>query len=148
MMSTVWETVFTTLTQPAAALVMATLLSVVLVLNWYQGRKMRKLERHLMHQQQLFRQELTMVNQGAMGVGSRVKHLEQKLKGQPNAFEKVLAKAARAEALKPESKATKPQGVERANTTDLPKVAKVPKATSSRAEQALDRWMRESRHIA
>lgn len=142
------ETVSSALTQPAAGLFMAALLSLLIALCWYQGLKMRKLERQLANQHQYFRQELTMINQSAMGVGNRVKYLEQKFKRQPNAFEQVLAQAAQTQPAKPEDKPAKSLDALLTRKKDVPKAAAAPKQSSSRAEQALDRWMQDSRHIA
>lgn len=148
MMSNLWESIFTALTQPVAGLVMATMLLLGVVLSWYQGLKMRRLEREMIKQQQFFRQELNMIRQSAMGVGSRVKYLEQKFKRQPTAFEQVLAKAADAQPSRPDTTATKPTAPLQVKTQSVPRMTPAPEMTASRAERALDRWLQDSRHIA
>lgn len=140
-MSNLSEIASLALVQPVISLVLAFMLMLVIALNWYQGRKMRKLERQLVNQHRYFRQELSMINQSAMGVGQRVKHLEHKFKAQPKVFDQLLAQAAATSTARTgRQKPAQPEAAKAAPTN--------PEAVRSRAEQSLDLWMQDCRQIA
>ncbi|MHA7878395.1 MAG: hypothetical protein ACX931_01290 [Saccharospirillum sp.] len=123
-------------------LIFSALMVVTWVALWSQARKVRRLSAQLDHQQQRFHQELTMISQSAMGVGNRVKHLERQLRQQPNPFDQALVRAVSAATEKP-PKATAQQASPVQTGADA-----TGESSRSRAEQALSRWMQDSRHIA
>lgn len=62
---------------------LAGLIMVLGLVNWRHGRKIRQLEVRLGQAQQALRQEVKMMGQGAIGVGHRVKHLENRCASNP-----------------------------------------------------------------
>lgn len=148
MLSIFWEASSSVMAQPVASLIMATLLALVFFLYWSQGRKVRKLERLLANQQRFLRQELNMVSQSAMGVGNRVKYLEKQLKRQPKAFEQALAQTADKHSVTHVNNQAKAEEALAARQKVGPQAEVAPVAARSRAEQALDLWLQDSRHIA
>lgn len=93
----------------------------------HHGRKIRQLQRQLLEQDRFLRQELKMMNQGAIGVGNRVKTLEKQVRSQPSEFEqRLLAQASAAQ-----SQEQRPH-----------------KSSQSRAERALADWMKDYRTTA
>lgn len=131
-------------------LIIVILGTVVLLLAgnlWHHARRIRRLEQKLVSQHRFFRQELKMMNQGAIGVGHRVKHLEKRMRqgGEATAVPQTAAKAKPSpfeQLLKgidptPERQ---PKPKPRNDTSDI---QSRPQATPSRAEQALADWMRD-----
>lgn len=94
---------------------------------WHHARKIRQLQQQLLSQDRFLRQELKMMNQGAIGVGNRVKTLEKQVRQQPSEFEqRLLAQASAAQ-----------------TTQERPQ-----QTSKSRAEQALADWMKDYRTTA
>ncbi len=129
------------------------LLTLVLLLTgllWHHARKIRRLEQKLVSQHRFFRQEMKMMNQGAIGVGHRVKHLEKQVRQQPvtptaakpqaapGTFEQLLKGYNEAPAPSP-IPASKP----RKETAAIRSTAEPSKPMQSRAEQALADWMKD-----
>lgn len=108
----------------AAAATACLLLAVI----GHHGRKIRQLQRQLIEQDRFLRQELKMMNQGAIGVGNRVKTLEKQVRTQPSEFEQRLLAQASVAA---QTQETRPS-----------------RASKSRAEQALADWMKDYRTSA
>ena len=135
----------------STVVVLGTLVLLLTANLWHHARKIRRLEQKLVSQHRFFRQEMKMMNQGAIGVGHRVKHLEKRMrhqtdaapartvaKKQPSAFEQLLNGYGPA----PE---TSPVSRSRAETPDI---RLNDQAQPSRAEQALADWMKDSRTTA
>lgn len=106
----------------------ATTVAVLLLgVVWHHARKIRQLQQQLLDQDRFLRQELKMMNQGAIGVGNRVKTLEKQVRSQPSEFEqRLLAQASAAQ-----SQEQRPK-----------------RPSKSRAEQALADWMKDYRTTA
>ncbi|WP_108124445.1 hypothetical protein [Saccharospirillum mangrovi] len=105
----------------AAAATAVLLLAVVL----HHARKIRQLQQQLIQQDRFLRQELKMMNQGAIGVGNRVKTLEKQVRTQPSEFEQRLLAQASVAAQSQDTRPNRP--------------------SKSRAEQALADWMKDYR---
>lgn len=98
---------------------------VLLLVIGHHGRKIRQLQQQLIEQDRFLRQELKMMNQGAIGVGNRVKSLEKQVRTQPSEFEQRLLAQASVAAHAQEARPSR--------------------ASKSRAEQALADWMKDYR---
>lgn len=105
----------------------AGLILLLLGVVWHHARKIRHLEQQLLNQQRILRQELKMMNQGAIGVGNRVKYLEKQVRHQPSPFEQQLVNEAASRA---------------------PSTQTAGRPLKSRAEQALADWMKDYRTTA
>lgn len=131
-------------------LVLGTLVLLLAANLWHHARKIRRLEQKLVSQHRFFRQELKMMSQGAIGVGHRVKHLEKRMRQQPDtaapvaagkppsAFEQLLKGYDPVPGERPVSKP-------RTETADIRSTTPPPQ---SRAEQALADWMKDYRTTA
>lgn len=117
------------------------LIALLALLNWHQARRINRLEARLGQMHQALRQEVKMMGQGAIGVGHRVKYLEKQMRSQPSAFEQLLMQP-QPEAPLPET--PRPARSRAAAVTEKPESPR----TQSRAEQALAKWMSDTRHTA
>lgn len=119
------QTLLATLEPSVWVATASVVLLLALVLN--HSRKIRQLQRQLVDQERFLRQELKMMNQGAIGVGNRVKTLEKQVRSQPSEFEqRLLVQASVAQSQ--ETRPTRP--------------------AKSRAEKALADWMKDYRTTA
>ncbi|GGX50892.1 hypothetical protein [Saccharospirillum salsuginis] len=135
----------------STVVILGTLVLLLAANLWHHARKIRRLEQKLVSQHRYFRQEMKMMNQGAIGVGHRVKHLEKRMRKQvdttpapaparkqPSAFEQLLNGYGPAPEEAPiSSPRTKTPDI-RSNDQNQP----------SRAEQALADWMKDYRTTA
>jgi len=137
----------------STVVVLGTLVLLLAANLWHHARRIRRLEQKLVSQHRYFRQEMKMMNQGAIGVGHRVKHLEKRMRKQadtaptparvtankqPSAFEQLLNGYG---PVPEESSNSRPR-------TETPDIRSHDQKQPSRAEQALADWMKDYRTTA